>query len=428
MRARRGLEGACVVAMAALTACGGRGDPTSRAEAAPVAGASAPIDSGQGGTTRWVKRLGGQGDEGVLALATSADGSATLLTGIGPAWRTRPSSLGLVRLDRSGAVSWATALANPEGAAIEAPAMAVSPLGNVFVVARISCGAAGGCALDLGQGPITGSVLFKFAPPGALAWQRALGGALTSGVAVDSHGGPLVAFTDGGGTERLLKHGWDGSVAWDRAAPLGQGVAGGVTAVAFDPWDDVAIGAGLRFGKLDATGNLLWSADVAAAPNDWGMVRGIGTTAIGTIVAAIEFSGAVAYAGTYAHPMIGGGALLVVAERDGSPRFAREFAGDSAYTAGIAVDPGGRVAILTRGGECGDAVQRWNLAGDLLWSRPWASAGCGASGVSGAGSIAIDPTTHDVLVGGWFTGTQGFGTGPITSHGGSDDVVVDIAP
>ena len=99
---------------------------------------------------------------------------------------TQPNALGLVRLDRSGAVTWSKELPNSQGAAFEHLAVAVTPLGNVYVVGRIECGLdGGGCSFDAGGGAVSGSVLLKFQPPGAFAWQRSLEGALSSNVAVD---------------------------------------------------------------------------------------------------------------------------------------------------------------------------------------------------------------------------------------------------
>ena len=67
----------------------------------------------------------------MVSVATAADGSTTALTWIGGApWEpSRPDALGLVRLDRSGAVLCANELANPHGAELDALSMAVSPAG-----------------------------------------------------------------------------------------------------------------------------------------------------------------------------------------------------------------------------------------------------------------------------------------------------------
>jgi hypothetical protein len=114
--------------------------------------------------------------------------------------------------------------------------------------------------------------------------------------------------------------------------------------------------------------------------------------------------------------------FLAVAEADGSPRFGRLVSPNRGLL-GAAVDPAGRVAMVTRGGACDDVLERWNLAGDFQWRRQ-----LGASGCPVTTSMAVDASSHDVLVGGWFMDAIDVGTGPIASRGGSDDLVVDVLP
>jgi hypothetical protein len=157
-------------------------------------------------------------------------------------------------------------------------------------------------------------------------------------------------------------------------------------------------------------------------------VASIGATAIGTVVAVLNHNtGFLSFAGTTADATgKRGGVFIAVAESDGRPRFGRNV-GYSIGALGASVDPAGRLAVLTGAGFCGDTVWRWNLAGDLLWSRPVSSI-CNASSGVWTSSIATDPTSHDVLVAGGMWGTVDFGSGPVASRGGVDDFVVDIAP
>jgi hypothetical protein len=424
------------IALAAVvfsSGCGGGSRPGSDERPNPQGSTTgALIESSAGGTTQWVRRLGGLGDESVAALATGSDGSTTLLTFIGTPGSVvdEPDYVGLVRLDRSGAVIWSTALANPQHAAIAGPSIAVSPLGNVLVAATVQCGSTGGCFFDAGGGAVLGSVLYKFEPPGTLAWQRTLDGRLAGNVAVDGHGGAVVSLVDLTSAEHLRKYRWDGATEWTVPSPV-RDPGGARIAVAFDPDANVAVGRGLRIAKLDPSGNLLWAANLAADATTSGTVAEIGTTAIGTVVATVGFRGTVAWGGTVAtQPATGSdlGAFVAVAESDGSPRFGK-WLGAVRNVLGAAVDPAGRLAVLTTYGSCADTVWRLNLAGALLWTRAVvATTPCDGSGAAFAGSIATDPVSHDVLVGGRLWGTVDFGSGPVASRGGVDGFAVDIAP
>jgi hypothetical protein len=346
-----------------------------------------------------------------------------VLTAIGslPWAATAPAALGLARLDPSGAVTWSKELANAGKAVLRDLAIAVSPQGDVLLALRVECGPSGGCAFDAGGGPVTGSALLAFEPGGALTWQRTLDGTLTSGVAVDAQGSAVVAFEDGSGAH-LRKYRRDGATEWTVAAPALRNADSHRTAVAFAPDGGVAVGAGLGLAKLDAAGNLLWSSALAADSGTSGVVRSLGTTALGTVVATFVFNGTIRYAGVEAQAGVGMGNLLAIAEGDGSPRLARAFGGDAGVVA-AAVDPAGRVAIMTRGGPCDDVVWRWNLAGDLLWNRALVKDGCEL-----APAIAVDPVSHEVAVAGSFWMPADFGAGVVAPRGGSDAVVVRLAP
>ena len=338
-----------------------------------------------------------------------------------------------MRLDRSGAVVWSRELPNPTHSSFFDAAIAVSPLGNVFLALRVAC-ADTGCP-DWGGGALSGGELLKFEPPGTLVWQRPVGGEFTGALAVDGVGSAAVAFIEaptstGAG---IRKYRWDGARLWDVEAPAVNGSqaswAALPTRLAFDPSGNLAVGDQLAFYVLDASGRLRWSSRLEADAGVSGSCRGIGTTALGTVVATVDFSGGqVAYAGTRTDVPIYGGVFLAVAEAYGAPRFGRLVAVD-AGAVGAAVDPAGRVAILTRGSACGDTLVKWNLAGDVVWRRPVAvSSGCDSTSHLVSTSVAIDASSHDVLAGGWFGGTIDLGTGPILSRGGTDDFVLDVQP
>jgi hypothetical protein len=395
----------------------------------PGAGTPPGVDSAAGGSTRWVRRLGGNGDESVLALAAGSDGSATLLTRIGSVGSSpdQPDSVGLVRLDRSGAVTWSKELPNAQHATIQIPSLAVSPDGAVFVAAQVGCPQrGGGCFLDVGAGPVSGAVLFRFDPTGTLAWQRSLGARLAGNVAVNARGEAVVASMDHVAGEHLTKFRPDGPVVWDVPSPVIQTYVAR-TAVALDADDHVAVASGLQFAKLDQAGHVLWSATVAAGAGAIGEVAAVGATDKGTIAVVMRFLQTVEWAGTKVSAGAAGSTFIAVAESDGAPRFGKAFGGD-AILMGAAVDPAGRIAVLTTAAPCADTVWRWNLAGALVWTRALATGSCDASAGSFATAIATDPSSHDVLVGGGSWGSIDFGSGAVASQGGIDDFIVDVAP
>jgi len=267
-------------------------------------------------------------------------------------------------------------------------------------------------------------VIFKFDPGGNAVWQRIVPD-LASNVAVDANGGALVAYPDAGGAPHIIKFRWDGAFLLDRLFPEASQPVGIPCVVAFDPSANIVIGNGLAFAKLDPGGNFLWATNLAAREDATGEVVSIGTTAIGTVVAVLSFAGRIEYAGTVAVPAISTGGFIAVAESDGTPRFGRHFTDDAAVVS-AAVDPAGRLAILTRVGSCTNVVWRWNLAGELVWNRSLQQS-CDPGDVLPT-AIATEPTSHDVLVAGGLRGTTDFGTGPVASRGAFDDFVVDIAP
>lgn len=96
---------------------------------------------------------------------------------------------------------------------------------------------------------------------------------------------------------------------------------------------------------------------------------------------------------------------------------------------GASVDPAGRVAILLRGTpgrSCQAMVEKWDLAGARRWSRSVAT--CSASGFATWTGLAVDAQGHHVRVAGGLEGTVDLGTGPVTSRGGVDDLVLDLWP
>ncbi|MGC3999525.1 MAG: hypothetical protein QM767_19620 [Anaeromyxobacter sp.] len=401
-------------AVAAGLACGGGegAAPPGGADAA----AAAPIDTAQGGQGVWVRRLGGLGTEQVVSMGAGGGGT-TVLNLVGDPGPTGlpPYDLGLVRLRDDGSIAWAKPFHGSYG--LTWLSVAVSGMGNTFLSFHTDCVVGNGC-MDLGAGQATGSVVVKLDPSGRVVWQRAI--AATDGlsaVTVDGNGGvALAVYRDG---KRLVRYRWDGSRVYDVAAPDVGGPAGPYPlAIGLDPAGNLAVGDGSAFYVLDPSGKLRWKADLGA-----GRIVSIGATARGTVVAVAEFQDVIEWAGTRAITRGGvSGVFLAVAEASGAPRFGREVGGDERSVRGAAVDPAGRVAILTTafgGAVPRDRLEKWNLAGELLWSRE-----LGAT----AWAVTVDPASHHVRAGGALYGTVDFGTGPTTSRGDSDGWVLDVLP
>lgn len=411
--------------LAAALGCGGgssAGDPGQ-------AVAATAVDSPQGGTTGWVRQLGGAGTERVLAIAPSPDGGQVLLTLVGDGGPTgqAPMTLGLVRLRPDRTVAWTRQYTvGPEQA--QGVSIAVTPVfGNVFLALNIACTVGANC-LDFGGGQAAGSLIVKFDPSGRFVWQRVIAGASfnTTGVAVDPGGDVALAVTGASGPS-IYKYRWDGvSLLGIPAVPVhGAAAAPLPAALALDQGGNLVVGDGLAVYKVLPNGLLDWTVRLGS-PIVPGQVTSVGVTALNTVVAVARIdSGTVGVAGNAA--TLTGGVYMAVIERSGTPRLGRVIADGGRYPVGAAVDIAGRAAVLTRGaGPCDDRIERWNLAGDRLWSRPVAA--CGAGGTTTSTAVAVDATSHDVRVGGGFTGTMDFGTGPVTSRGATDDFVLDLRP
>lgn len=395
-----------------------------------------PVDTPQGGTTAWVRRLGGLGPELAVHIAASPDGGTVLVTAIGESGQfgTTPTSFGLVRLRPDGTVAWSREFPTAP-AEITWASAAVTGMGNVFLSLHASCGVGTSCP-DFGGGQAAGSVLVKFGPSGTFLWQRAEDTVMNLGpVAVDATGSAAFPAVRGGSgpdaVARIFKYRWDGERLWDLPAPELDGTrAAQPTALAFDPLGNLVVGDGLAFASLDVAGRIRWTGRLAGS-GVAGRIASIGTTAQGTVVVLAQHGpGTVSWAGT-SSPVTGDGAsavFLAVAESYGAPRFGRVLASTGWNALGAAVDPAGRVAVLVSGGPapCEDRLERWNLAGARLWTRRLAT--CNGAGSVLWSGVAVDPLSHHVRAAGGLWGTVNLGTGPVTSRGRADDLVVDLLP
>jgi hypothetical protein len=372
----------------------------------------------------------------VAALATGfGDGSTTVLTVVGatPGDPVKPELLGVVRLDSSGRNEvWEADLPNPGGAEWSHMSLAVTPdRGTVFLAGTCS----GDCP-DFGKGKATGNVLLKFDAdnPTVVAWQQSLAkGTLTSNVAVDDAGSAVVAVE-----QLVTKFRFDQTKLWEKNAPKS------VRAIAIDKNHDVVIACeSFVFEKHAADdGTLRWTNSLKLGEGAGGSFSQVGLTELGTVVLAGSFHGTVSFGGDSVNTATQAD-LLAVAEANGDPRFLMGVADDPTFLLGMAVDASGSVAALRSGGpeRCGERVTKFNLdkPNSIAWG-PVKIASCDpatsdltlfsgdAAGLQPGSHIAVDPSSHDIRIGGGMHGTVNFGATPITitSRGGVDGIVVDL--
>jgi hypothetical protein len=326
--------------------------------------------------------LGGAGPEVALGpLAFDVDGGFVALSKFGdgdgnPDWL----SFGIARFDAAGATRWSKSFAT-SGNNLHSEAVAISPLGNVFL------GFMNYTRMDLGGGrlPDGRGVVVKLAPDGRFVWQRDF--PAFSGLAVDGSGSVLVAAG-----QRVVKLRRDGERLWEWPVPAD--FTWELPKVAFDPAGHAIVAIGRDVFKLDAEGAVVWK--VSFETNNFLRVQDLGTTARGTVVVAGAFVGGFSYAGTTLEgdPEYDSGAFVAVIEADGRPRWARSR---GTYAGPLTIDPGGRLAMLEGDDRhgCNDVLSKWDLTGKELWRRRVATCdggdfrGAWARGVGVAPSGAI---------------------------------------
>jgi len=302
------------------------------------------------------------------------------------------------------------------------------------------------------------------------AWSKAFGntsGTWVSGVATDGAGDIVIAgFFEGTvdfGAGPLTSAGEDdifvakfspsGACAWSKR--FGDAGTQWTGAVAVDPSGNVIIVGGF-YGTIDFGGGTLTSAgsmDAFVVKLDpgglyiWSSRFGDSDVQYATGVAAAESSGNVMVAGDFLGSVdFGGGPLTSAGARDvflvkfgptGTHYWSKRF-GDAAnqYTAGIAVDPVGNVAIagtnegtIDLGGgpfvSVGDDdifLAKFNAGGTHLWSRSLRF-----PDYHTAGGVVFDPSGNVILAGS-FEGSVNLGGGTLMSAGLDDIFVAKFDP
>jgi hypothetical protein len=176
-----------------------------------------------------------------------------------------------------------------------------------------------------------------------------------------------------------------------------------VTSIASDSLGNVVLArSGSELSKLSCAGTVLWSkpfgSQVAIDDRDDVYVAGTFTGTLGVDGSALQADGTAAF--------------LVKLGAAGDVAYARALgpAADGAI-ASLAVDGEGRVALSGPG----FGTRKLDESGSVLWQKAF----FGNVQFDGAGNL---------LLAGELVGTVDFGAGPVTSQGGSDVLLLKLAP
>ncbi|MCP3139822.1 PQQ-like beta-propeller repeat protein [Pyxidicoccus xibeiensis] len=420
-RWRTGTAGLALGVWAALAAgCdGGKTHPPQPDVEDPNGPPEAPLPNGPlPGDTRWTVHTAVAGRQDVVAMAPDGSGGVLVLgtseSASAPATSKDPggTSLTLARHDGNGQQLWSRSFtAEGEASDVDAPLLAVSTSGDVFLAGRVTG------QLRLAESVLTDSAFVaKLAPDGSPLWARAVepvkallpdrDGALlvahgleverfdargtrhwarempamasASLVALDAEGGLVMAgqkptspFESQGFIARLSP---DGEVRWEQQVGPH---APGFTDVAFRP-----DGSFLFTGEL--TGPLTWGKDSLRAP-----------CAQGSCYRTVF----VLAADAYGEPLW---AQVPDSEEESDAEGAR-----------LAMDPEGGAAVLWRHG-CGSGLARLSPAGEVRWQSYYVTSPCRANTWLRAATFLPE---GDVVGAGMFSGTRAFGSRTLTADG-----------
>jgi hypothetical protein len=184
-----------------------------------------------------------------------------------------------------------------------------------------------------------------------------------------------------------------------------------------------ALTSGPVLVEYDPNGNVLWVRQAGTLSAFW---TGLGVSAVGTVVGSLGTGGTLTWAGSvFTAGPNGQLYAALTAESDGAPRWVRLLPGTNGSGYVLAVDPTGQVALAGFPDEsCVEAlVLKYNLAGDLLWSRNFRPTDC-SHGEVWPQAVAL--SGRNVVVTGYMDGTTDFGFGPITRS--NSDFILNLNP
>ncbi len=428
------------------------------------------------GRLLWARHFGGTGNDIGKAVAVDRDGNILMLgqiigtvdLGGGPVGSPDQGSLLLAKFSSTGTHLWSRAFGNPYG--VIPQAIAVDSAGNVLVSGYFVG------SVDLGGGVLTSAglcdiFLAKYSTSGSHLWSKRFGASSDDAgyaVAVDSDGNVVLTGCFGGTVDFgggpitssatinlfVAKYTPEGTHLWSKkflnnSANVGYGLA-------VDANNNILV-TGYFMGKIDFGGGILTSAGLSdifvvkltsSGTYLWARRFGAARDDMGYAI-AVDPTGNVAVTGSYGfYPVdLGGGpltnagmddAFVAVYSADGSHVWSRGLGSsvvDRAYD--IAMDSFGDVVVTGSfrstvdfgGGPLASAgyddifvAKYLGTDGSHLWSKRF-----GSSSEDIGYGLAVAPSDK-IAVTGIFNGTVDFGTGPLTSSGGRDMFLLQIAP
>lgn len=415
---RRWRAGTAGLALGVWTALGGMGcDSSGRltAPAQPAAedaepGAEAPVlPEVISGDARWTMHTAVAGRQDVAAVATDAQGGIIVLGTSEPSASTTSggTTLTVSRHDGNGQQLWSRSF-TPEplqaggDADVEAPRLAVSAAGDVFLAGRVAG------RLRLGETVITNSpFVAKLDPDGSPRWAQAVG--------------PVRALLPEGDGELVLAHGLvveryeaQGARLWSRDVPA----VASASIVALDPEGGVLMAGQKPVSPLETHGFIVrltpdgeprWEQEVGPSVPTF---TDVSFRPDGSFLLTGDLSGTVEWGrDTLTTPCSQRGCYRAVyalaADAYGEPLWGHVL--DSQEESGsegarLAVDTKGGAAVVWRHG-CGSELARLSSGGEVLWQGIYVTTPCAANTLLRDAAFLPD---GDVVGAGMFLGSRSF--------------------
>ena len=375
------------------------------------------VKLGPDGSVLWSRRFGDAQDQSALSVAI--DGAGTVLVAgvfqgtlkLGETWDAKHVSLGgddvfVMKLSSSGDHVWSRSFGGP-GDQI-ARRIAVDPSGNVVVTGELDGSMDLDGAASIASVSMRDAFVFKLAPGGAPSWAKRFGGP-GDDAALDVATGPTGSIHIAGYYSDTISFGGGA-----------HGSGGGTDAFV---------------AKLSGSGAFSWSKGTKLLLDQ--RARGIAVNEKGDVAVLGVFQGVMEFGGV---PMVGNGSEdLFVTKLDeaGKELWSAPFGGFADEEAGaIAMRANGEVyfsamvegsadfgggLILSAGNDDVVAV-KLSPGGDHVWSRRF-----GNFADQDAGGMVLMPSGSAILAGD-FAGKINFGGGDLTSAGGRDIFVAELAP
>ncbi len=370
------------------------------------------------GTHLWSRRFGGTSNDVANGVAVDGSGnivvtgyfSGTVDFGGGPLVSGSNSDVFVAKYSASGSYLWSGHFGGTTMSdSAMATAVAVDGSGNIVVAGYFygSANFGGGLLSSAGSSDI---FVVKYTAAGTHLWSRRFGGTsndVANGVAVDGSGNIVVT-------------GYFNGMVDFGGGPL---VSGG--------------GYDIFLAKYSASGSYLWSDNFGGTSND--VANSVAVDGSGNIVVTGYFNGMVDFGGG---PLVSsGGADIFLAKYSaaGAHIWSKQFGSD--YTWGelansVAVDSSGNIALtgsvigpvdfaggwLFGKGNYDVFVAKFSAAGGYLWSKRFVGS------YNGYGKAVALDTSGNTIVAGTFEEMIDFGGGQLTSPGGTDTFLANLAP